>query len=161
MRPDEPVTVRPGWQVSCGRDGRVILRKETERVFHAESMGLELGGGGVAAWAGRKFEWQVESKAKITASPGREVFDADRIGTRVKLRHWQPADRFQPIGMAAPVKLQDLFTNAKIPGENRRKLVVAENEKGELFWVEGLRIGEVARLREETTRRLVWQWRVG
>jgi tRNA(Ile)-lysidine synthase len=89
---------------------------------------------------------------------GSECFDAYSVGTFVYLRHWQPGDRFQPIGMAKPVKLQDLFTNTKIPRDRRRELIVATDILGTIFWVEGLRIGEQFKLDKTTRRVLKWQW---
>lgn len=89
---------------------------------------------------------------------GVEWFDAALVGKRVVLRHWRPGDRFQPIGMARAVKLQDLLTNAKIPQARRRTLVVAATDAGDLWWVEGLRIGEEFKLRPATKRRLRWSW---
>jgi tRNA(Ile)-lysidine synthase len=88
----------------------------------------------------------------------REFFDADRVGGEIVLRHWRPGDRFQPIGLKSAVKLQDLFVNAKIPAARRRKLVLAATAAGEIFWVEGLRIGETAKLTPKTRRKLVWKW---
>jgi tRNA(Ile)-lysidine synthase len=74
------------------------------------------------------------------------------------LRHWRAGDRFQPIGMNAAVKLQDLFVNRKIPKQRRHALAIATTAAGEIFWVEGLRIGERFRLSETTRRRLKWEW---
>jgi tRNA(Ile)-lysidine synthase len=91
-------------------------------------------------------------------SAGAEWFDADKVGSAVVLRHWQPGDRFQPIGMGHTVKLQDLFTNLKIPADQRRRLVVAANSVGEIWWVEGLRIAERFKLSRGTRRRLWWRW---
>jgi tRNA(Ile)-lysidine synthetase-like protein len=90
---------------------------------------------------------------------GKEMFDADRVGRRVTLRHWQPGDRFQPIGMKNPVKLQDFFVNAKVPRAKRHRLVVAVSECGAVFWVEGLRISERFKLTPDTTRSLQWVWK--
>ena len=90
---------------------------------------------------------------------GTEHFDAERVGSKVILRHWRAGDRFQPIGMPSPVKLQDLFVNQKVPRPLRHKLVVAETEKGEIFWVEGFRISERFQLTKTTKRRLQWQWK--
>jgi tRNA(Ile)-lysidine synthase len=56
------------------------------------------------------------------------------------------------------VKLQDLFTNAKIPRARRRELTVAVAETGEIFWVEGLRMSEHFKLTPATRRRLMWRW---
>jgi tRNA(Ile)-lysidine synthase len=86
-----------------------------------------------------------------------EYFDADKVGSRVLLRHWRRGDRFEPIGLGAQVKLQDLFTNEKVPRPARHQLVVAAAASGELFWVEGLRIAECFKLDKRTRRRLKWQ----
>jgi tRNA(Ile)-lysidine synthase len=91
---------------------------------------------------------------------GCESFDADKVGPEILLRHWHVGDRFQPIGMSSPVKLQDWFTNQKIPRERRRELVMATTATGEIFWVEGLRISEKFKLDPQTKRRLVWRWSV-
>jgi tRNA(Ile)-lysidine synthase len=61
--------------------------------------------------------------------------------------------------MACPVKLQDFFTNQKIPRDRRRRLIVAATSKGEVFWVEGMRISERFKLTNETIRRLQWRWK--
>jgi tRNA(Ile)-lysidine synthase len=87
-----------------------------------------------------------------------EHFDADKVGHAIGLRHWRPGDRFQPIGMAGGVKLQDLFTNRKIPRAERLGLVVATTAGGELFWVEGLRLAERFKLDKNTVRGLKWCW---
>ena len=89
---------------------------------------------------------------------GCEHFDAERIGSPVVLRHWRAGDRFQPIGMKAPVKLQDLFVNHKISRAQRHQLVVATTAKGEPFWVEGLRVADGFKLDNQTVRRLKWRW---
>jgi tRNA(Ile)-lysidine synthase len=81
------------------------------------------------------------------------------VGSKVILRHWRKGDRFQPIGMSGAVKLQDLFVNQKVARALRHQLVVAESEKGDIFWVEGLRISERFQLTKSTKRRLQWQWR--
>jgi hypothetical protein len=52
--------------------------------------------------------------------------------------------------------LQDLFVNAKIPAARRRALVLAATAAGEIFWVEGLRIGETFKLTPVTARRFIW-----
>jgi tRNA(Ile)-lysidine synthase len=90
--------------------------------------------------------------------PNTEHFDAGKVGAEVCLRHWQPGDRFHLIGAAAPAKLQDIFTNLKVPRSERRRRVVAATGQGEIFWVEGLRIGEGFKLDKTTIRRLEWRW---
>ena len=72
--------------------------------------------------------------------PNAEYFDADKVGARVCLRHWQPGDRFHLIGAASAAKLQDIFTNLKVPRSERHRRVLAATAEGDIFWVEGLRI---------------------
>jgi tRNA(Ile)-lysidine synthase len=81
------------------------------------------------------------------------------VGSAVILRHWQPGDRFQPIGMSCSVKLQDFFTNQKVPREKRHRLIVGATVQGEIFWVEGMRISERFKLSGDTNRRLQWVWK--
>ena len=88
-----------------------------------------------------------------------ECFDAGKLGIDIVLRHWRPGDRFQPIGMDAPVKLQNLFINQKIPRAHRHRLLVGTTADGELFWVEGLRLGERFKLDKKTRYQLQWRWK--
>jgi tRNA(Ile)-lysidine synthase len=94
----------------------------------------------------------------FATADGLEFFDADKIGIEFSLRHWRPGDRFQPIGMAQAVKLQDWFTNQKVPRALRRRLLVAATAQGEVFWVEGARISERFKLTVNTIRCLQWHW---
>ena len=120
-------------------------------------------GRGEVSFGGGALQWRVVevdgAEWRASGEGDGEQFDGDRIGAGIRLRHWRPGDRFRPIGMEAAVKLQDLFTNAHIPADQRRRLVIAETRDGDVFWVEGLRIGDLARLTERTRRRLIWQWR--
>jgi tRNA(Ile)-lysidine synthase len=114
-----------------------------------------------AAFAGLKIRWKIADDSGTNAArkrPNLEYFDADKVGSTIWLRCWRPGDRFQPIGMGSARKLQDLFTNLKVPAAERRRRVVAATQKGELFWVEGLRMAEKFKLDENTRRRLHWSW---
>jgi tRNA(Ile)-lysidine synthase len=107
------------------------------------------------------FAWEIQHRkgAKLPRkTSGIETFDADAIGSKLVIRHWRPGDRFQPIGLARTAKLQDLFVNQKIPREVRRELMIAASSRGDIFWVEGLRISERFKLTKSTIRRLHWAW---
>jgi tRNA(Ile)-lysidine synthase len=93
------------------------------------------------------------------STPGVERFDADGVGRRITLRYWAPGDRFQPIGLGRPAKLQDLFTNAKVLRTERHRRLIGVTDGGEIFWVEGLRIGDRFKLTGATRRILEWRWR--
>src|SRR5207247_6271405 len=100
-----------------------------------------------------KIKWtlSVQRTRKLPGfKSGCEFFDADKIGSMIVLRHWQPGDRFQPIGMCQPVKLQDLLVNQKVPKAVRHRLIIATTASGELFWVENLRISERFKLSTQT-----------
>jgi len=130
--------------------------------FQAGQLDVELSDSGQCGFAGIAVQWRREPMAALFRRPkpraGQESFDATRVGTRITLRHWRPGDRFQPIGMKQPVKLQDLFTNAKIPQSRRRAIIVATTSRGEMFWVEELRMGERFKLSKKTRIRLEWRW---
>lgn len=110
---------------------------------------------------GLKIRWKLtdDNGVDFAGKPDDvEYFDADKVGSPVCLRFWQPGDRFQPIGTKSARKLQDLFTNSKVPAGERRRRVIAATEQGEVFWVEGLRMAENFKLDQRTTRRLEWRW---
>jgi len=144
--------------------GEIHLAKSSEQggePFKTDELKLKLSGGaGRAEFGGRKLSWSFKKSgsAQGRATRQTEFFDADKIGGEIVLRHWRAGDRFQPIGSASAVKLQDLFVNAKIPAAQRRQLVLAATDRGEIFWVEGLRIGEGGKLAPHTARKLVWHW---
>ena len=115
-----------------------------------------------AEFEGVRISWEMRQYApRSVRKPlsGSEIFDADRVGGEVVLRHWQPGDRFQPIGMKQSMKLQDCFGNAKTPREDRHRLIVGVGQSGEIFWVEGFRISERFKLTDDTTRSLHWTWK--
>jgi tRNA(Ile)-lysidine synthetase-like protein len=125
---------------------------------------LEITSDGEVRFSQFQIKWRIgrhERRSQVLPRPGRELFDADKIGSSVILRHWRPGDRFQPIGMTSAIKLQDLFVNAKVPRPMRHQLVVAATGAGEIFWVEGLRIGERFKLQKSTKRVLHWRWQRG
>ena len=66
---------------------------------------------------------------------------------------------FSQSAWPCPVKLQDFFTNQKVPRDRRRQLLVAATAQGEVFWVEGMRISERFKLTRQTIRRLQWRWK--
>jgi tRNA(Ile)-lysidine synthase len=113
-------------------------------------------------FGGLKIHWEItdDNGTGNACKNGQvEYFDADKVGAPIWLRCWQPGDRFQPIGTGSARKLQDLFTNLKVPRGERRRRVVAATRQGELFWVEGLRMAEKFKLDKNTVRKLMWSWR--
>jgi tRNA(Ile)-lysidine synthase len=159
---DRLASVGPQLFVLRDATGMVSLRLVPPSGFNANETAVNLAGGaGDLEFDGVRLGWRLEAGANFARPHGRkacESFDADKVGGKITLRHWRPGDRFQPIGLKSLVKLQDLFTNRKIPRARRRELVVAVAENREIFWVEDLRISENFKLTPQTNRQLVWRW---
>lgn len=170
LRADKPMTVtRSGVDgsssvlISRTHAGSIELQSYGRQRFPSKTARLELKGrAGQVNFGNMKIRWRmglVGSKlGQIGPRSGYECFDADKVGREIIMRYWQPGDRFQPIGTGSPVKLQDIFTNEKVPRERRHELILATTAAGEVFWVEDLRIAEQFKLTTQTGRCLHWRW---
>lgn len=158
-KPGRPINLNPNQIALRDALGHVMVEQVSQvPAFGNGSLLLDLGGKGETVFDGLKIHWRLESGGLKSGRWEKhcEYFDAQRVGSSVRLRHWQPGDRFQPIGMLQPVKLQDLFVNQHIPRSRRHELVLATTAQNEIFWVEGLRISERFKLTSSTIRRLHW-----
>jgi tRNA(Ile)-lysidine synthase len=70
--------------------------------------------------------------------------DAAGAGPFLTVRSRRAGDRFQPLGLAGTKKLQDFFTDARVPRAERDAIPVFEAGRG-IIWVAGHRIAEWAR----------------
>lgn len=166
----ESLRLQPGKRVSVGPDCFVVsdasgqVKRETidPRVFNQAERKLNLKARGTVSFSGLELAWNfTKGRGLLRNKPASvELFDADKVGGKIVLRHWRPGDRFQPIGMKTAVKLQDWFTNQKISAVCRRELVLATTAQGEIFWVEGCRIGERFKITGKTQKMLAWRWLV-
>jgi len=156
--PDAFVSIGPGLEVACRTNGDLVTRR-APAAFDASELTVTLAGAGREAFGGVDLRWETATAGAPRFGPGREFFDAEKVGRSIVLRHWRAGDRFQPIGAKAAAKLQDLFVNAKVPRDERRRLVVATTAGGEIFWVEKLRIAERFKLTPSTRQRLDWAWK--
>jgi tRNA(Ile)-lysidine synthase len=160
--PGQWIAVGPDCSVSRDAAGRVHRRQLESFQFSSRQRELSLSAGkGGLTFGGLKIHWEIgDASGMITVGKHASVecFDADKVGSPIWLRCWRPGDRFQPIGTGSARKLQDLFTNLRVPPRERRRRVVAATRQGELFWVEGLRMAEKFKLDEHTVRKLKWNW---
>jgi tRNA(Ile)-lysidine synthase len=162
--PSRPVPISARLTVARAATGRLRAVKAGGMAFSKGRRSVVLQRIGSIRFEGVDIRWALRRAAPLGSllrrrRAGREWFDADKVGRRIVLRHWRRGDRFQPIGMSQPVKLQNLFVNARIPRAERHRLVVAATARGVLFWVEGLRISEGFKLDSATSRVLKWEWR--
>ncbi len=72
------------------------------------------------------------------AGPDREVFDMGRLEFPLRVRSFQPGDRFRPFGMNNSRKLKDFLIDLKLEKEERLSLPLLLN-KDEILWLVGLR----------------------
>jgi tRNA(Ile)-lysidine synthase len=143
------------------RNGARIEEVDALQDFQAGTRKLQLEKPGSIKWHSMRLEWGTEAlkgAKRGKMEPGNEIFDADAVGKEAIIRHWQPGDRYQPIGMKGAIKLQDLFVNQKVQRGDRRRRVIGVRPNGEIFWVEGMRISERFKLTDQTIRRLHWAW---
>ena len=157
-----PLPVASRQWLSRDDAGRLHKRKVQKPTFNVGSRQIRLAGRkGQTHFGGLVITWEIVRApgAVFKGEPNLECFDADKVGRTICLRHWQPGDRFQPIGMKSARKLQDLFTDLKVPRSQRHERIVAATSRGLVFWVEGVRMAEEFKLEARTLRRLTWRWR--
>jgi tRNA(Ile)-lysidine synthase len=99
--PSAPVAVNAEQTVWRDADGMLRLQKVAKIEFDPAGRKIVLAKNtGRAGFGGVEMSWKI-SKARGTdfaREANVEYFDADKVGKRVRLRHWRPGDRFQPIG---------------------------------------------------------------
>ena len=81
---------------------------------------------------------------------GRAAFDALPLGSRLRVRHPCPGDRFQPLGMQGRKKLSDFLVDLKWPRMLRSELLLLTGPDDEVVWVVGLRQADRFRVRPDT-----------
>jgi tRNA(Ile)-lysidine synthase len=78
-------------------------------------------------------------------------FDFARIGKKITVRRRLPGDRFQPLGMAQPKKLNIFMIDTRIPRQWRPFIpVVCSGDN--ILWVVGYRINERYKVRPDTDK---------
>ncbi|MCK4863249.1 MAG: tRNA lysidine(34) synthetase TilS [Dehalococcoidales bacterium] len=76
-------------------------------------------------------------------------FNYDKTGNKLTVRHRRPGDRFQPLGMDRPKKLNEFMIDARIPQTWRRRIpIVCSPEL--ILWAVGYRIDERVKVTRNT-----------
>lgn len=83
-----------------------------------------------------------------------ETVDFDRLELPLYLRGWKDGDRFRPLNAGGTKKLQDFFTDLKIPRWKRRRIPIIVDSRGEIVCVVGLRIDDRVKVTALTKRKL-------
>lgn len=82
-------------------------------------------------------------------------FDLTAIGEEATVRAWRPGDRIQPLGMQGQKKLQDLFTDLRVPRLWRGRVPIFECGNG-IAWVVGHRISDWAKVPPDSDGYVLW-----
>lgn len=72
------------------------------------------------------------------------LYALPEITLPLTVRSWQPGDRIRPRGLGGSKKLQDLYTDRKIRGEDRLRFPVLIDATGRVLAVIGLQADEIA-----------------
>jgi tRNA(Ile)-lysidine synthase len=95
-------------------------------------------------------DWEVHARVEKVAQAAGGGFLPTRgdalLSTRaldppLTIRAWRHGDRMRPAGLDGSKTLADLFTDNKVPREERERVPVVESG-GEIVWVAGLAVGE-------------------
>ncbi len=85
--------------------------------------------------------------------------DSAKVPQRLILRTWKAGDLFQPLGMAAPMKLSDFLTNQKVSVLERPTVCVLTTPDNEIIYVCGYQISERFKIDDNTRRVLRLEWK--
>lgn len=77
--------------------------------------------------------------------------DADTIQGQLTVRNARKGERFQPLGMPAPKKVSDIFTDRKVPKTERWRMPLLCDAAG-VLWIPGYTIAERAKITPHTKR---------
>jgi tRNA(Ile)-lysidine synthase len=95
-------------------------------------------------------DWQVHARMERVAQAagggflparGDALLSPGALEPPLTIRAWRHGDRMRPAGLDGSKTLQDVFTDNKVPREERDGIPVIECG-GEIVWVAGLAIGE-------------------
>lgn len=84
-------------------------------------------------------------------TPDEALLDANAVRGQLVVRNGRKGERFQPLGMPAPKKLSDIFTDRKVPRAERWRLPLLCDEAG-ILWIPTYTIAERAKITPATTR---------
>ena len=117
---------------------------------------LTLPWGPIAVAVTRRDGWEVTAESVRvgpetsldTGAPLTAYLSSDALAEGATVRTWQPGDRMQPLGMTGTRKLQDVFTDARIPRHWRERIPLVVTPRG-IAWIVGSRIADWAAVRPD------------
>ncbi len=110
--------------------------------------------------------WQIEATVmpptamKSDAGDYKAYFDLDKAGNKLMVRSRQMGDRFQPLGMSQPKKLNEFMIDAKIPRAWRQRIPIICSPD-HILWVVGWRIDDRVKVTDTTKKVLHLEFKRG
>ena len=95
-------------------------------------------------------DWSIHARVEKVAQAagggflparGDALLSIRKLEPPLTIRAWRHGDRMQPAGLDGTKTLADLFTDKKVPREERERIPVVETA-GQIVWVAGLAIGD-------------------
>jgi len=86
-----------------------------------------------------------------TKNDSTAYFDLNKTGDRLLVRPRKRGDRFQPLGLSKPKKLNEFMIDAKIPQAWRKHIPIVCSP-AQIIWVVGWRIDERVKVSEDTEK---------
>ncbi len=104
-------------------------------------------------------ELVIEEVKEIPASFTKDEIYVDprKIMGELKIRLWKIGDRISPLGMKGSQLISGIIKDAKIPIENRKKVLIVEDNE-EILWCVGLKVGRLGVADESSDE--VWRVRM-
>jgi len=90
----------------------------------------------------------------LPVSPLTACLDLDRVSFPIRVRHWEPGDRFFPLGMKQKKKVSDFLTDMKIPVTEKERVLLLLSDD-EVMWVMGYRIDDRFRVTDQSGKILM------
>lgn len=139
-----------GLMLFQGYDTCIVARKDTDLCPLPELDGeTRLSIPGETLLPGWRVKATVSSKEGGGTEAWKAKLDLDSVGKELTVRPRRQGDRFHPLGMDVPKKLQDFMVDEKIPRSWRDRVPIVCSPK-HIVWVAGWRMDERARVTSHT-----------
>jgi len=96
---------------------------------------------------------QVHERASLPSTFDKDgiLLDADLLQGSLRLRAWELGDRMAPIGMKGTKLISEIIADARIPFEEKSKVLVV-HDAAHIHWCVGLKIGRMALASAQTSK---------
>ncbi|MGC8493070.1 MAG: tRNA lysidine(34) synthetase TilS [Syntrophobacteraceae bacterium] len=133
------------------RAGRLVIRQKSSTAPEESlQQTLVLDVPGSYDFGGVRFEVLSGEPLFVPESGGECIrMDREKLRWPLHLRFRRPGDRFRPLGMNGTKKLQDFFTDCRVPRQERGSIpLLCDTEK--ICWVAGMRMDDRVKVDSET-----------